>query len=120
MEFYPEHSLSDNYAIAFNKIFMKGFKFKNKFSEKFKLCPNGLTMSCNTDGDEIKGFYVTVKKYGYESMSNNGTEYTDLSDYETNFGAEEKLTPEMKEFCVEYLKTVDEELYDTVKKYWNK
>ena len=35
-------------------------------------------------------------------------------------GAEEKLTPEMKEFCVEYLKTVDEELYDTVKKYWNK
>ena len=43
-----------------------------------------------------------------------------LSDYETNFDAEEKLTPEMKEFCVEYLKTVDEELYDTVKKYWNK
>ena len=43
-----------------------------------------------------------------------------LSDYETNFDAEEKLTPKMKEFCVEYLKTVDEELYDTVKKYWNK
>ena len=37
MEFYPEHSLSDNYAIAFNKIFMKGFKFKNKFSEKFNV-----------------------------------------------------------------------------------
>ena len=54
MEFYPEHSLSDNYDIAFNKIFMKGFKFKNKFTEKFKLCPNGLTMDCSTDGDEIK------------------------------------------------------------------
>lgn len=120
MEFYPEHSLSDNYDIAFNKIFMKGFKFKNKFTEKFKLCPNGLTMDCSTDGDEIKEFYVTVKKYGYESWSNNGTEYTDLSDYETDFDAVEKLTPEMKEFCVEYIKTVDEELYDTVKKYWNK
>ena len=34
--------------------------------------------------------------------------------------AEERLTPEMEEFCVEYIKQVDAELYETVKKLWKK
>ncbi|MEE1289031.1 MAG: hypothetical protein UHK44_10615 [Bacteroidaceae bacterium] len=53
-------------------------------------------------------------------MSNNGFEYSDMMDYEIDFAAEERLTPEMEEFCVEYIKQVDAELYETVKKLWKK
>ena len=113
MKFYSEHSLRANYDIALNRIFLTS-KFRTVFSQKFMLCPSGLTMGANVEGDVPTSFYVAVKKYGYESLSNNGFEYSDLGDYESNYDAEERLTPEMKEFCVEYIKTVDEELYETV------
>lgn len=119
MKFYSQHTLSNNYDIALNAIFRKS-DFKMAFTEKFIICPSGLTMGCYAEGDEIKQFFVTVKKYGYESLSNNGTVFTDLSDYTTNDYWDERLTDEMKDFCVEYLKDVDFELYETVKKYYRK
>lgn len=74
----------------------------------------GFWVACN------QSFCVCVKRYGYESLSNNGFEYSDMGDYEIDFAAEERLTPEMEEFCVEYIKQVDAELYETVKKLWKK
>ena len=115
MKFYSEHSLRANYDIALNRIFFTS-KFRTAFSQKFMLCPSGLTMGANVEGDAPTSFYVAVKKYGYESLSNNGFEFSDLSDYVSNYYAEEKLTPEMKDFCVEYIKVVDEGLYETVKR----
>ena len=79
-------------------------------------------MSCCTNDEDTAptSFCVCVKRYGYESLSNNGFEYSDMMDYEIDFAAEERLTPEMEEFCVEYIKQVDAELYETVKKLWKK
>ena len=57
-----------------------------------------------------------MERYGYNSLPNNGFEFSDQSDYETDHYSCEKLTTEMKMFCVEYIiREVDEELYETVK-----
>ena len=115
MKYYNEHPLNENYEIALNRIFFT-FKFKDAYTAKFRLCPRGLTIGAYAEDGELKEFYVTVKRYGYDSLSNNGFEFSDMSDYETDHRACEKLTPEMKQFCVEYIKDVDEELYETVKR----
>ena len=115
MIFYKEHPLKENYDIALNRIFFKS-KFKDAYTAKFLICPRGLTIGAYAQDGELKEFYVTVKRYGYDSLSNNGFEFSDLSDYETDHYSCEKLTPEMKLFCVEYIKEVDEELYETVKR----
>ena len=121
MKYYSCHTLSSNYDIALNRIFYTG-RFRDAFTARFRLCPCGLTMSCCTNDEDTAptSFCVCVKRYGYESLSNNGFEYSDMMEYEIDFAAEEKLTPEMEEFCVEYIKQVDAELYETVKKLWKK
>lgn len=121
MKYYSYHTLSGNYDIALNRIFYTG-RFRDAFTARFRLCPRGLTMSCCTNDEDTAptSFCVCVKRYGYESLSNNGFEYSDMMDYEIDFAAEERLTPEMEEFCVEYIKQVDAELYETVKKLWKK
>ena len=121
MKYYSCHPLSSNYDIALNRIFYTG-RFRDAFTAKFRLCPRGLTMSCCTNDEDTAptSFCVCIKRYGYESLSNNGFEYSDMMDYEIDFAAEEKLTLEMEEFCVEYIKQVDAELYETVKKLWKK
>lgn len=121
MKYYSCHTLYSNYDIALNRIFYTG-KFRDAFTAKFRLCPRGLTMSCCTNAEDTapKSFRVCVKRYGYESLSNNGFEYSDLGDYEIDLNAEERLTPEMEAFCVEYIKQVDAELYETVKRLWKK
>ena len=121
MKYYSCHTLSSNYDIALNRIFYTG-RFRDAFTAKFRLCPRGLTMACCTNDYDTAptSFCVCVKRYGYESLSNNGFEYSDMMDYEIDFAAEERLTPEMEEFCVEYIKQVDAELYETVKKLWKK
>lgn len=116
MKFYDCHKLYANYDIALNHIFFKS-AFRDYFTKKFNYCPSGLTIGCNATDTEIKSFYVECKKYGYESLSNNGFEYSDLSDYSINTYYQDKLTREMKEYCVEYLAMVDTELYEIVKKY---
>lgn len=116
MKFYSCHKLNANYDIALNHIFFKS-AFKDYFTAKYKICPSGLTIGCHADENEIKSFSVLIKKYGYESLSNNGFEYSDLSDYTINTYYQDKLTQEMREYCVEYLATIDPELYETVKKY---
>ena len=121
MKYYSCHTLSSNYDIALNRIFYTG-RFRDAFTARFRLCPRGLTMSCCTNDEDTAptSFGVCVKRYGSESLSNNGFEYSDMGDYEIDFAAEERLTPEMEEFCVEYIKQVDAELYETVKKLWKK
>lgn len=110
------HSLWANYDIALNHIFYND-KFRFAYTAKFRFCPNGLTIgACSNDDDtEITSFAVCVKKYGYESLSNNGFEYSDLSDYEIDYYNDDKLTREHEDFCVEYIKQVDIELYEEVK-----
>ena len=69
-----------------------------------------------------------MKYYSCHTLSSNYEpsakafrfEYSDMGNYEIDFAAEERLTPEMEEFCVEYIKQVDAELYETVKKLWKK
>ena len=119
MKFYSCHSLSSNYDIALNHIFYSD-KFRFAYTAKFRFCPSGLTMECCTDEEDKTPvqFAVYVKKYGYESLSNNGFEYSDMMDYEIDYYNDNKLTEEQKEFCVEYIKEVDPELYETVKRVW--
>lgn len=116
MEFNSFHTLEANYDIALNHIFYTS-GFRNYYSEKFNLCPSGLTISscANDENTEIKSFAVCVKRYGYESLSNNGFEYSDLSDYTIDYYNDDKLTKEQKEYVVEYIKQVDPELYEIVK-----
>lgn len=116
MKLNKYHSLWANYDIALNHIFFTS-GFRNYFTQKYSLCPSGLTIgSCSNDDDtEISSFAVSVKKYGYESLSNNGFEYSDLSDYEINYFYDDKLTREQEEYMVEYIKQVDTELYEEVK-----
>ena len=104
MELNTCHSLWANYDIALNHIFFTS-GFRNYFTQKYSLCPSGLTIgSCSNDDDtEITSFAVSVKKYGYESLSNNGFEYSDLSDYEINYFYDDKLTREQEEYMVEYV-----------------
>lgn len=116
MKIYRSHSLWANYDIALNHIYYTS-DFRNYYTQKFGLCPSGLTIgSCSNDDDsEIKSFAVSVKKYGYESLSNNGFEYSDLSDYEINYFYDDKLTREHEDYVVEYLKNIDIDLYNEVK-----
>ena len=116
MEINKFHSLWGNYDIALNHIFFTT-KFRTYFSQKFSLCPSGLTIgSCTNDDDtEITSFSVSVKKYGYESLSNNGFEYSDLGDYEINHYYDKQITREQEEYMVDYIKQVDPELYEIVK-----
>ena len=118
---HPFQMAQRRHDIALNRIFYTG-RFRDAFTARFRLCPRGLTMSCCTNDEDTAptSFCVCVKRYGYESLSNNGFEYSDMGDYEIDFAAEERLTPEMEEFCVEYIKQVDAELYETVKKLWKK
>lgn len=116
MKFFSEHTKSQNYAIALNKIFYTQ-KFRDYYTSLFGMCPSGLTMDAEFKNNELNNFYVSIKQYGCESKSNNGTAFTDLSDYEVNDDALNKLTDKHTRACVEYIKNVDPELYDTVTQY---
>ena len=120
MKKYSSHSLWANYDIALNHIYFTN-GFRNYYTQKFGLCPSGLTIgSCSNDDDsEIKSFAVSVKKYGYESLSNNGFEYSDLSDYEINYFYDDKLTREHEDYVVDYLKNIDIDLYNEVNEKMN-
>lgn len=81
-----------------------GKEFIDYFTEKFKFCPNGLTVDFYKDiGEGSNARYVftpCIKIYGYEHASNNGvSEFTDASDFE--YG-DFTLTAEMRIHILKY------------------
>lgn len=77
-----------------------GDKFRKAFTERFGLCPSGLTYHIN-ERNGILEFILTIKQYGYEHSFNNGvSEFTDAYDY--NIGNTSLITEEMSKFVEGY------------------
>lgn len=69
-----------NYEVNLNRI-CNGSTFKQFIASRHGICPRGLTVSCYENENNVLVFLPEIKYYGYDSLSNNGTEYTDLGDY---------------------------------------
>ena len=92
--------------LKINKICF-GEDFKRYFTDKFKVCPNGLTVDFYEDPTKENRFIFTpcIKKYGYEHASNNGiSEFTDASDFE--YG-DYNLTGEMRAYVLNYFNNTE-------------
>lgn len=87
--------------LRINKICF-GQDFVKYFTDKFKFCPNGLTVDFYEDITKSERYILTpcIKIYGYEHSCNNGvSEYSDASDFEYgNFN----LTGEMYAYVLNY------------------
>ena len=106
---YKGLSTTANYEVNLNKI-CNSFDFKRFISSKFGICPNGLTISCFENDNGSLTFMPEIKYYGYDSSSNNGTPYSDLSDYSSGPAVES----EMGKAMLEYLKENETDIYNEI------
>ena len=106
---YKGLSITENYEANLNRI-CNSFEFKRFISSRFGICPNGLTISCFENSIGSLTFMPEIKYYGYDSSSNNGTAYTDLSDYSSGPIVEK----DMGNVMLEYFKENEIELYNEI------
>lgn len=104
-----DRSESINFEVTLNKI-CKTQKFKDYITERHGICPADLTVSCWKENNKLM-FTPEIKHYGYESFSNNGTAYTDLSDYVLG----KQVEPEMSHTVFDYFKYNEPTLYECMK-----
>lgn len=109
MKILDDRSETANYEVNLNKI-CKTQKFKDYISHVHGICPADLTISCWKNDGKLK-FAPEIKHYGYESLSNNGTAYSDLSDYVLGDEVEEN----MSKTILEFFKTNEPEIYNVMK-----
>lgn len=90
-----------------NKICF-GEKFRKAFTEKFKICPSGLTYHVREFNNAIE-LIPMIKKYGYEHSCNDGvSEFTDVWDFDIGDG---EITSEQSDFMYQYFKENEKEFF---------